>query len=154
MVILGPFFAWIFVSGPLYPWILWLKPVLRGLWEINVYLGALMFCKDLFPLIFSQFLRQIGTNLAFFGHFGSFFCLNFYFWTFIPMNIMVKTSFERSMGHKRVLTWVHLCVAKTCCNWVFQILLQIVTNFDFFGHFGAFFFYFFFSDLYTIEYYG
>jgi len=66
-------------------------------------LGCTYVLQILVSIVFFPILRQIVTNLAFFGSFGAFFCMNFYFWTFIPMNIMVKTSFERSMGHKCVL---------------------------------------------------
>ena len=128
-----PEFSFLDLYTKVYQQILWLKPVLRGLWDINVYWGALMFCKDLFPLIFSNF----ATNSDKFGilwSFWAFFDLHFYFWTFISINIMVKTSFQRSMEHKCVLE----------CTYVLQRLVSIVfsnfaTNSDKFGIIGPFF---------------
>jgi len=108
------FYSWIFISGPLYQWILWLKLVLRGLWDITVYRDALMLCKDWFQLIFSNFATN-SNKFCNFGYFGAFFCLNFYFWTFISMNSMVKISFERYTGHKCVLG----------CTYVLQRLVSI-----------------------------
>ena len=88
-------------------WSIMVKPVLRGLWGINVYWGVLCFAKTRFHWFF-PILQQIVTNLAFFLSFWGFFLPEFYFWTFIPMNIMVKTSFERSMGHKSVQGWTYV----------------------------------------------
>ena len=101
------FYFWIFLLMNIM-----VKISFEGLWGINVYWGALMFCKALFSLIFA-ILRQIVTTLAFFGHFEAFFS-----WIFISgpsMNIMIKTSLEWSMGQKCVLG----------CAYVLQRLLYI-----------------------------
>ena len=67
--------------------------------------------KMLVFLIFLDFLPKIAKKLSFWGLFLPI----FYFWTFMPINIMVKTSFERSMCHKCVLG----------CTYVLQRLVSI-----------------------------
>ena len=105
-LLLHEIFFWNFL-----PMNIMVKPVLIGIRGINVYWGALMCCEDSVSYIFPV-LWQIVTNFDFFGHFGAFSWLYLHFWTFIPINIMVKTSFERYMGHKYVLVWGSIM----CCK--------------------------------------
>ena len=100
----------LFHTHPLYLW-----PTLLQLWTVLLGLKCLIMLKNMKMARFSYFSRFFAKNCQKIVILGPLFAYFFYFWTFIPINIMVKTSFERSMCLKCVLG----------CTYVLQRLVSI-----------------------------
>ena len=150
-VILGTFFACIFIFGLFYWWILWLKPVIERSMGQKCVLGCTYVLQRFVSIVFFQFCNKWWL-IWHFVIFGPFFALSF-FWTFIPIHIMIKPNL-RGLWDINVY-WGALMFCKDSFPFFSPNFATNSYKFGiFYSFWGLLFPDFLFLDLYTNKYYG